>query len=123
MSAFVRILCAIALLFVGLAHQPPAAAMVGDQRLDLAAYVLPDGTHADLCLSGDGSHDDEPMPAELCDACLIASAILLPAPADVSGQPLAIVLAVLAPPQAETSHRRVFPPNAAPRAPPLLSLA
>ena len=61
--------------------------------------------------------------AELCDACLIASAILLPAPADVSGQPLAIVLAVLAPPQAETSHRRVFPPNAAPRAPPLLSLA
>ncbi|MCV3739363.1 hypothetical protein OCK02_24680 [Rhizobium sp. TRM96647] len=122
-KALVRILCAMALLLVGFAYQPPASAMIGDQSFASAAYVLPDGTIPDLCLSGDGSHDEKPMAAMVCDACLIASAILLPAAVDVVGEPLAVPLEGLALPQGDASNRRAFPPNAAPRAPPVLPLA
>lgn len=121
--AFVRTICAIALLLVGFAHQPPAIAMAGSAPLALSSYVLPDGTVPDICFSEDGAHGDGHAPElSVCDACIIASSILLPAPADLSGRPLALTLAVLEPQRAETVHRRLFPPNAAPRAPPLSSL-
>lgn len=121
-KAFVRIICAIALLLVGFAHQPPAIAMAGTQPLALAAYALPDGTIPDICFSEDGSHGDRHGPElSVCDACIIASSILLPSPADVAGRRLALTLAVIEPQQAETVRRRLFPPNAAPRAPPLSS--
>ena len=46
-----------------------------------AAYVLPDGSVALLCAPGDdhGDHPGDPV-RHGCDACLIASGALLPAP-------------------------------------------
>src|SRR5690349_13385018 len=75
--AWLRILCALLLVSAGLAHQPVAAKPL--QVQDLAIYVLPDGSVADLCVPGD---DGQPGKVKWhgCEACRIASSILVPAP-------------------------------------------
>ncbi len=53
----VRMLCALALVFVAFTHQPVSASPAND--IDLAAYTLPDGSVPVLCLDNkvdQGSH-------------------------------------------------------------------
>ena len=121
-SRWVRILCAIALLFVGFAHKPfPALAQ--PSPAELSQYVLPDGSLTVICLS---DHDDgAPHSGGLnsgCEACRLSAAILLPCPPVSGGEAMARTLAVLEPERQDTPHRQLFPPNAAPRAPPLSGL-
>lgn len=84
----VRMLAALALLFLSFAHQPAIARQLPPQIA--ADYLLPDGTIAEICfgldgLSSDarhgGHHDDQPP---VCEACRLSAAMLLPPPADTS---------------------------------------
>ena len=75
--ASLRILCAMLLVSAGLAHQPVMAKPL--QVRDLAIYVLPDGSVADLCVPGDDGKPGKVM-WHGCEACRIASSILVPEP-------------------------------------------
>ncbi|MBW9054804.1 hypothetical protein [Rhizobium mesosinicum] len=117
----VRILCTIALVFVGLAHQGPAVAEDALSPAALAQYVLPDGTLPTLCVTVvDDSGKEHGKIAHLnpCEACRISAAVMLPQPADVTGARIGFTVAVELPPRVETFHRQLFPPNTGPRAPP-----
>ena len=119
-AACLRMICAVALLFVGFAHQPASAS--APTALELAQYVLPDGTIPDLCL--DGSVDGKTkhvMPIK-CEACRIGSAMLLPAPADLAGAALAFRRVSALPLVEEALHSKRERPGAPPRAPPFLSV-
>ncbi len=115
-----RIVCALALLFVGLSHKPPVLSAPTLTPAEIAAYTLPDGTLPVLCLpSEDGagknhSHDF----GNGCEACRLASAILLPAPPVIGGVTLMREADRFAPVRYEAFYRQLFPPNASPRAPP-----
>ncbi|MGZ2482309.1 hypothetical protein ACVITL_000832 [Rhizobium pisi] len=116
-----RILCAVALVFVGVAHQVPAAAAGDLGPAELAQYVLPDGTLPTLCVtvtdkSDQGQHDK--AHSHGCDACRISASTLLPTPTDVAGAPIPFAVTVELPIRAEAFHRQLFPPNTGPRAPP-----
>ncbi|MBB4478895.1 DUF2946 family protein [Rhizobium etli] len=121
-----RILCAVALAFVGFAHQTPASAAGTFDPAELAQYVLPDGSLPTLCVtitdeSGtDKSGTDKHHKAHShdCEACRIGAATLLPAPTDVAGAPIGFAVVVELPIRAEAFHRQLFPPNTGPRAPP-----
>jgi hypothetical protein len=70
-SGLVRMLCALSLLLVAFAHKPlvssaAASAYVG---VDVADFILPDGTLPDLCLGGEeeGHHSA----FNHCEACRI----------------------------------------------------
>jgi hypothetical protein len=115
-----RILCALALLFVGLSHKPPALSAATLTPAEIAAYTLPDGTLPVLCLpSEDGasknhSHDF----GNGCEACRLASAILLPEPPAVGGVTVSREADRYVPVRDEAFYRQLFPPNTSPRAPP-----
>lgn len=80
-SYMVRILCVLALLFLGLAHRPAVEVAVADP-LSLA-YQLPDGSSPDLCIPQAPETHKISYPA--CDACrLAASVILPPVPAEIA---------------------------------------
>lgn len=115
-----RMLCAVALLFVGFAHQPASASQ--PDVFELAQYVLPDGTIPDLCLDGmvDGKAKHA-MPIK-CEACRIGSAMLMPQPADLAGALLAFRHVSALPLVEETLRSRRERPGAPPRAPPFLSV-
>ncbi|NLS01550.1 hypothetical protein HGP17_32350 [Rhizobium sp. P38BS-XIX] len=117
----VRILCAIALVFVGYAHQVPALAASELSPAELAQYVLPDGTLPTLCVTvDDGSGKEHGKIAHLngCEACRISASVVLPTPADVVGARVGFVTTVELPLRAEVFYRQLFPPNTGPRAPP-----
>ncbi len=114
-----RILCAVGLLFVGLAHRPMLAA--GPSPAELAAYVLPDGSLADLCINDTVDNKIKPAPGAKCEACRIAGATLLPAPADLAGTALTVRRIALLPPMEEALPSRRERPGAPPRAPPFLA--
>jgi hypothetical protein len=119
----VRCLCAIALLFVGFAHEVPD---IGDYPIplnELAQYTLPDGTVPILCLpSEDGgkSHERHGYKAG-CEACRLGAHTLLQAPSDTVGLRLLREADRFAPLRKEAFYRRLFPPNTAPRGPPTFS--
>lgn len=116
----VRLFCALALLFVGFAHRPMAYA--APSSAELSAYALPDGSLPDLCLPGmDGKGKNQG--AEPCYACILVSGMALPLPAPAIGQPLAATSTIVFVWRPEAFQHHLFPPNAAPRAPPVLSLA
>jgi hypothetical protein len=82
-----RIFCAILMLSLGFAHRPALAAAPA-VALD-ESYRLPDGTFAEICLghgSGVNASHAKEGPAHsgdailFCEACLLASSILLPVP-------------------------------------------
>lgn len=89
---FVRIFCAMLMLSLGFAHKPVEAA-IAEPVLD-ESYRLPDGTFAEICFGHDGEgapsatvgHAGDPaghldISGKLfCEACLLASSILLPLP-------------------------------------------
>lgn len=86
-----RIFCATLMLSLGFAHKPVLAA-APEVVLD-ESYRLPDGTFAEICLGHGGgvnaSHTrDGPAHSSdailFCEACLLASSILVPAP-DAAG--------------------------------------
>jgi hypothetical protein len=115
----VRILCVLALLFVGLAHKPPAVA--GPiSAAELAQYILPDGSMATLCLPSEdgkthhGSHDQ----GSGCEACRLSASVLLPVPADIGGEPVRHDIDRVVLLRSEAFYRQLFPPNTAPRGPP-----
>ncbi len=117
----VRILCVIALVFVGFAHQVPVRASTDVSPADFAEYVLPDSTLPTLCVtvsegSEKGQHDK--AHSQGCEACRISSSILLPVPADLHGNHVRFVVAPVLPVRTGTLYRRLFTPNTAPRAPP-----
>lgn len=116
-----RILCTLALVFVGFAHQVPALA--GDQLSseELAQYVLPDGSLPTLCVTvTDDTGRGHGKIGHLtgCEACRISASVVLPTPADVVGAHIGFTVAVELPRRAEAFYRRLFPPNTRPRAPP-----
>lgn len=78
-TMILRIVCAMVFLSVGLAHRTPAAVAANVQSL---AYVLPDGTFADLCIADQGQKHATPIAD--CDACRLAGAVLLPEPPGAS---------------------------------------
>lgn len=78
-AILLRIFCATVFLSVGFGHRTPAA-IAND--IQSAAYVLPDGSFADLCIADIGQK--HARPAADCEACRLAGAILLPEPSDQS---------------------------------------
>jgi hypothetical protein len=119
-QCIVRIICAIALLFVGLAHQPPVIDSPAIPFSEIANYTLPDGTLPDLCLSAEGDHGKHHgQPGSTgCEACRLSTAMALPAPLDVVGQPVAWQTASVMPPlDAVVPLVRVLP-SSSPRGPP-----
>lgn len=79
----VRVLSALALLFLSFAHQPAFARQITPAMA--ADYRLPDGTIGDICFGLDGiegknhgsSHETA---APVCDYCRLAASIALPSP-------------------------------------------
>jgi hypothetical protein len=114
-----RILCAVGLLFVAFAHRPAVAA--GPGPAELAAYVLPDGSMADLCINDTVDNKIKPAPGAKCEACRIAGATLLPAPTDLAGTVLTVRRLALLPPMEEALPSRRERPGAPPRAPPFVA--
>ena len=81
-EAALRIVCALLMLSLGFAHKPVQAAPVA--AFD-EAYRLPDGTFAEICSehlpktqSQHGKHEGSAI--LFCEACLLASSILVPTP-------------------------------------------
>lgn len=76
MNGAVRVLCALALLFLSFAHLPAfaTASMPGQT----AEYRLPDGTFASLCLTHSG--DEKPATALICDLCCLTLGTYLSLP-------------------------------------------
>ncbi len=116
----VRVLSALALMFLSFAHQPAFARQLAPEMA--ANYLLPDGTIADICFGSDGV-DDHNSPHEglvpLCDYCRLAASIALPTPP--SDGYLIIRVAAFAESKADfpavfVEHPRTLPPS---RAPPL----
>ena len=73
-------LCALSLLLVAFAHRPLSLtdSVAGYSDVDVASFILPDGTLPDLCLPGqDGPYH---FSAYHCEACRIVSSVDLPSP-------------------------------------------
>ncbi|AVA25534.1 MULTISPECIES: hypothetical protein [unclassified Rhizobium] len=120
----VRIMCALALVLVGFAHQPPISDADELTPAKLVQYRLPDGTLPILCVTYKGTDGKEHSKTHApgCEACRIATAVLLPAPpTDVCERLASSDQDVLAP-RAEAFHRQLYPPNTGPRAPPILQI-
>ncbi|NTJ61640.1 hypothetical protein G6M50_29095 [Agrobacterium rhizogenes] len=120
----VRILCAMALLSVGFAHQPIVAVADEISPIELAQYRLPDGSLPVLCVTykdADGKvHGKAFVPG--CEACRIASAAVLPAPpSDICGRFTSLREDIVVA-KAEAFNRQLYPPNSGPRAPPILKI-
>ncbi|OLP61691.1 hypothetical protein BJF93_08815 [Xaviernesmea oryzae] len=119
-----RILCAIALLCVGLAHKlPPAFAESTIPPGERALYLLPDGSLPALCVEGvrHTSHDVDHDRTTPCEACRLSAAILLPVSESANGLVFrSAETARMAPRPARLTLRRLVPPDARPRAPPVL---
>ncbi|MBB3290101.1 MULTISPECIES: hypothetical protein [Rhizobium] len=118
----VRILCAVALLFVGFAHQPVVATADEISPLEIAQYRLPDGSLPILCITykdADGKvHGKAYAPG--CEACRIASAAVLPTPPTDVYERLVSQRGEIVVVKSEAFYRQLYPPNTGPRAPPIL---
>ena len=120
-AACLRILCAVALVFVGFAHKPVTAAMLSP--VELAAFVLPDGTIPDICLSdvvdGDIKGGKKHTSGHGCEACRIGGSMLSPEPVDLIGAVLAFRIVGAKPLVEAVIAGTRFQPGAPPRAPPV----
>ena len=117
----VRMICIIALLFVGSAHQPLSSAKGASVPPELAEYVLPDGTLPVICIAGkaDKIHKHDKAKVHGCEACQIAASVLLPIPDKDQAIDVRVVATLAAPYEETISPQRNLPPNSGPRAPPL----
>lgn len=111
-------LCALSLMLVAFAHKPlvSSAAASAYAEVNIAEFILPDGTLPELCL--DGEADAHHSAASSCEACRIVSSVDLPAPMDgfITNRRLASVELVLPSEPADT--RPALRPGASPRGPP-----
>ncbi len=116
----VRMLCALALVFVAFAHQPLSASPAKD--IDLAAYTLPDGSVPVLCLDNEVDHDSHKSAwhGNGCEACRLSASIILPVPPMAYGQKIEQVQSLAIKREAVRIARSLFPPSAPPHAPPLV---
>ena len=118
-TLFLRMLCALSLVLLGLAHQAPQA--VASESYDASAYVLPDGTFASLCVTVKDTDGKTVAFKPNCEACRLSASVILPAPD--AGSWLERKLASLVNSPIETSAvpgaRAVSRPNS--RAPPVLA--
>jgi len=113
--AWLRIFCAMLLVSAGLAHQPLTAQPLPPQGI--AIYVLPDGSLADLCVPGDRGQKGKVV-WHGCEACRIASSILVPEPpVDAAHIERTFVAADFASAQ-PIRVKMPFRPGASPRGPP-----
>jgi hypothetical protein len=86
-TTILRVFCATLMLSLGFAHKPVAAMAAPAIAFD-EAYRFPDGSFAEICATHadvDTPHktsksDHSGMPLLFCEACLLASSILLPTP-------------------------------------------
>lgn len=72
----VRLALVLALVMAAFAHRPAAPTPTGMSALEMAQYVLPDGTLPVLCLPGQGGQ----VSGSFCEFCLIAGGAAPPAP-------------------------------------------
>jgi hypothetical protein len=99
----VAALYALAMVWLGFAHQP-FAPVTAPSSLERLAYVLPDGTLPDLCIpQSDGPVRDGHFAA--CDACLVAG-----------GHAAPTTPPTLADPEARAIARVEIAPSTAPNA-------
>ncbi len=115
----IRIICVVALVLLGLAHRPSVSSAPQFSPQEIAALTLPDGTVPELCLPSEDGKGKVHAAASDCEACRIAAAALLPAPADAEGIRMSLIGAVTLPQPAEAHYRQLFPPASHPRAPPV----
>lgn len=113
LSIALRMFCAMLLVSLAFAHRPAMAAPV----MDMASYVLPDGSVSSLCLPGEDGKQDKHVDRG-CEACRIASSIAMPLPPADAENITAGVAAIIFAFAPERFHRLNFPPNAPPRGPP-----
>ncbi len=116
----VRMLCALALVFVAFAHQPVIAAP--SDQIDLAAYTLPDGTVPVLCLPGSGDQDPHKSAyhGNSCEACRLSASFILATPPHSGGLKVEPVRSLAIKREAVLIARSLYPPAAPPQAPPLV---
>ncbi|MCE6076143.1 hypothetical protein FS799_14830 [Agrobacterium vitis] len=122
----VHVWCMIAVVAIGFAHKTPQALAAPQIPTEFAAYTLPDGSLPVLCISSQTSFTPEDhgkphghLSQSGCEACRIGASILLPMPADTIGVAARASLETASPPVQAPDIARLFPPNSAPRAPPL----
>lgn len=112
-----RILCALILVFSVLAQPPAGAAM--PVMPEMAAYVLPDGSFADLCLTGHDTPDGKGgTSSHACQSCCLAAPVALPTPQALQGR---LLSGIYAPSQLAVElllARPVLLAGLGPRAPP-----
>lgn len=116
----VRILCVLALVLVGFDSQRSPTGPGELTPAELAQYRLPDGTLPIVCITyqdEDGNTRGK-VHVPACYACQIATAVLLPAAPIVDSGHLPFLVASFVAPRREVFHRRLYPPNTGPRAPP-----
>ncbi|MAZ18647.1 MAG: hypothetical protein CL535_20265 [Ahrensia sp.] len=114
-AVWLRVLLVAAMVMSAFAHR---AAVAEPTAIELAQYVLPDGTVPDLCdpvSGGDAGHVHV-----VCDFCLIAGSAAPAQPvAPTLASPLPVVLAVVLPPRAAPPVTPVALATASKRGPPL----
>ncbi|MFL5015990.1 MAG: hypothetical protein ACJ8EW_07360 [Rhizobium sp.] len=117
-TLFLRMLCALSLLLLGLAHQAPQA--VAAEGYDAAAYVLPDGTFASLCVTVKDADGKTIAFKPNCEACRLSVSTILPTPDADSWLERELAALINAPIEtsAVSGASAVWRPNS--RAPPLL---
>lgn len=85
-----------AAVFSAFAHHPASHdfTALAEKAPDLSAYVLPDGTAPDVCLTSaeDTSAPEPGHGRTVCEACLFAACHLLPPVVTDGGAPTLIVL-------------------------------
>jgi hypothetical protein len=81
-----RAVLVLALVLLGAAHAPPHPA-------SLAAYAAPDGTPAELCLSGEAAPNDGYGAGDGCPVCTLVAGAALPPPGPAMPLPAALSLA------------------------------
>jgi hypothetical protein len=114
----VRLIGALALVFVAFAHRVPLPA--AGTLPDAEAYAFPDGSIPIICVASPAEESPQKTTHALpCDACLLAASLLLPQPDGfvlpsfgslAAGLPIADVIDL---------PRSAWPPSAPPTAPPL----
>ncbi|MEI2297674.1 hypothetical protein [Ensifer sp. MJa1] len=109
-------LCALVLVVSALVQQPAAAMPVAP---DMAAYVLPDGTFAELCLTG---HDDPDGKGGAmghgCQSCCLVAPADLPVPLWIVAPPQPLAWQASIPASELLLVRGVLRGGTGPRAPP-----
>lgn len=120
-----RLLCALALLFVGFVHRPMIIDIGQNSPNEIVQFALPDGTLPTLCISfkrgEDGNGHQNGMSG--CEACRLTATALLPTPADTTGEPIFRAIEGRTERSTDSFYRQVFPSNTSARGPPSGSIA